>query len=72
MASSGSVNLRRQVGLIVRSGAIRNLHDVMMCVGMGADAISPYLIFESALTGKSETEEAEGLKAGFQSASLWH
>ncbi len=66
MASSGSVNLRRQVGLIVRSGAIRNLHDVMMCVGMGADAISPYLIFESALTGKGETEEAEGLKQVFK------
>ena len=66
MASSGSVNLRRQVGLIVRSGAIRNLHDVMMCVGMGADAISPYLIFESALTGKDEAEEAEGLKQVFK------
>ena len=66
MASSGSVNLRRQVGLIVRSGAIRNLHDVMMCVGMGADAISPYLIFESALTGKGEAEEAEGLKQVFK------
>jgi glutamate synthase (NADPH) large chain len=66
MASSGSVNLRRQVGLVVRSGAIRNLHDVMMCIGMGADAISPHLIFEAATKGKDEPEEVEGLKKVFK------
>src|SRR5215216_1117764 len=42
-------NLRRQTGLVLRSGAIRNLHDVIMCIGMGADAVVPYLIFEAAL-----------------------
>ncbi len=44
-----SVNLRRQVGIVLRSGAIRNLHDVMMALGVGADAISPYLLFENAV-----------------------
>ena len=66
MASQASVNMRRQVGLVLRSGAIRNLHDVMMCVGMGADAISPYLIFEAVLKGKSEIEETDGLKKVFK------
>ncbi|MBC7876897.1 MAG: alpha-hydroxy-acid oxidizing protein [Anaerolineales bacterium] len=69
MASPVSVNLRRQVGLVLRSAAVRNLHDVMMCVGMGADAISPYLIFEAAITGKDgkvEEDAAEGLKKVFK------
>ncbi|MEW6402825.1 MAG: glutamate synthase-related protein [Chloroflexota bacterium] len=49
MASNPQVNLRRQAGLVIRSGAIRNLHDLIMCIGMGADAIAPYLIFEAAI-----------------------
>jgi glutamate synthase (NADPH/NADH) large chain len=47
VASNPQINLRRQTGLVLRSGAIRNLHDLMMCIGMGADAIVPYLIFET-------------------------
>ena len=66
MASQTSLNMRRQAGLILRSGAIRNLHDVIMCVGMGADAISPYLIFESALKEKTEIDEADRLKKTFK------
>jgi glutamate synthase (NADPH/NADH) large chain len=50
MASAPQANLRRQTGLVIRSGAIRNLHDLVMCVGMGADAIVPYLIFESNIS----------------------
>ncbi len=36
---------RRQASLIVHSGAIRNLHDLMLVVGMGADAVHPYLLW---------------------------
>ncbi|GAB4578988.1 MAG: glutamate synthase-related protein [Anaerolineales bacterium] len=43
------VNLRRQVGLVLRSGAIRNLHDVMLALGVGADAINPYMLIENAV-----------------------
>ncbi len=57
VASLRSANLRRQTALILRSGAIRNLHDVMMCVGMGVDAISPYLIFETAANEKADAAE---------------
>jgi glutamate synthase (NADPH) large chain len=57
-------NLRRQTGLVLRSGAIRNLHDLIMCVGMGADAVVPYLIFEAILNDTKVTpdEHPERLK----------
>jgi glutamate synthase (NADPH/NADH) large chain len=57
VASSPWVNLRRQTGLAVRSGAIRNLHDLVMCIGMGADAVVPYLIFEAATNEGTTPEE---------------
>jgi glutamate synthase (NADPH) large chain len=62
MASSPLVNLRRQTGLVLRSGAIRNLHDLIMCVGMGADAVLPYLIFEAAINGTPPEETPARLK----------
>lgn len=60
VASNMKINLRRQVGLVIRSGAIRNLHDLIMCVGMGADAVVPYLIFESVLSDAKTPEEEAG------------
>jgi glutamate synthase (NADPH/NADH) large chain len=57
VASSPLVNLRRQTGVVLRSGAIRNLHDLIMCIGMGADAVVPYLIFEEALHDAATPEE---------------
>ena len=57
VASSPPVNLRRQTGLVLRSGAVRNLHDLILCIGMGADAIVPYLIVEAALHDAATPEE---------------
>jgi glutamate synthase (NADPH/NADH) large chain len=34
--------------LVVRSGAIRNLHDIMVLLGLGACAVNPYLIWHEA------------------------
>ena len=59
VASNPEVNLRRQAGIVIRSGAIRNLHDLIMCVGMGADAIVPYLIFEETLSVPNLTLEEQ-------------
>jgi glutamate synthase (NADPH) large chain len=59
VASNPQVNLRRQVGLILRSGAIRNLHDLIMCIGMGADAVVPYLIFAANLNDPNLALEAQ-------------
>ncbi|WP_246362995.1 glutamate synthase-related protein [Paenibacillus alba] len=41
-------NLRRHVTLILRSAAIRSLHDIAVACGLGADVISPYLLFSTA------------------------
>jgi len=41
-------SLRRNVSILVRSGALRNLHDLIFALGMGADALCPYLIWEQA------------------------
>ncbi len=42
-------NLRRRVGLIVRSGAIRDMHDVSILIGMGANALVPYALYAVGL-----------------------
>lgn len=42
-------NLRRRVGIVLRSGALRDLHDIALCVSMGADAILPYALYAVAL-----------------------
>lgn len=51
-------NLRREASLILRSGSIRNLHDMIIAFGMGADAINPYLMLEAAVA-KSRTESSD-------------
>ena len=33
-------------GLVLRSGAIRNVHDVMVALGLGADGVCPYVMIE--------------------------
>ncbi len=46
-------NLRRRTAIVLRSGALRNLHDLIFALGMGADALCPYLMWE--LAGEEET-----------------
>lgn len=62
MASLPLANLRRQTGIVLRSGAIRNLHDLIMCIGMGVDAVVPYLMFESALSEKEAAAEEQAAR----------
>jgi len=45
-ATTAGASLRRRASLVVRSGALRNLHDLIFALGMGADALCPYLIWE--------------------------
>jgi len=40
-------NLRTQIGIVVESGEAREVHHFCLMVGYGADAINPYLAFES-------------------------
>ncbi|HEY8740267.1 MAG TPA: glutamate synthase-related protein, partial [Candidatus Dormibacteraeota bacterium] len=39
---------RRRVSLVLRSGALRNLHDLAMAVAVGADAVNPYVLLDTA------------------------
>ncbi len=40
--------LRRRVGIVVRSGMIRHLHDAVVLLGLGANALSPTAIWALA------------------------
>ncbi|MBN1265932.1 MAG: hypothetical protein JXA25_10595 [Anaerolineales bacterium] len=42
------VNLRRRVGMAVRSASLRTLHDIALLLGSGADGVCPYAMFASA------------------------
>lgn len=51
--------IRRRCSLVVRSAAIRNLHDVMLLLGLGADALNPYMIWRMAREHATESRPAE-------------
>ncbi len=42
----GEENLRRRCSIVVRSAAIRNVHDVVLALGLGADGVCPYVLAE--------------------------
>jgi len=42
--------LRREGSLVLRSGSIRSLHDIAVAIGLGADLVNPYLMFQLAAT----------------------
>ncbi|CAM3826902.1 glutamate synthase-related protein [Alicyclobacillus pomorum] len=46
-SSRGGEHLRRRTSLVLRSGGLRNLHDIMVALGLGADAVNPYLMWEA-------------------------
>ncbi|MBV1877573.1 MAG: glutamate synthase large subunit [Pseudomonadales bacterium] len=45
---------RTQIGLILETGEAREVHHHCLCVGYGADAINPYLAFESLWQAKAD------------------
>jgi glutamate synthase (NADPH/NADH) large chain len=45
------MHLRRECSILLRSGAIRSLHDLVTVYGLGADAVSPYLAFATVSDG---------------------
>src|SRR5439155_1534883 len=51
LAQPGSAgSLRRDCALIVSAGSLRNLHDIMVALALGADAVNLYLVLEYAIT----------------------
>ncbi|MEA5114921.1 MAG: glutamate synthase-related protein [Geobacteraceae bacterium] len=66
-ADGDGVSLRRRASLVVRSGALRNLHDIAFMLGMGADALCPYLMWELAgMVGNGLVNLLSTLKSGLE------
>ena len=42
----GEENLRRRCSIVLRSAAIRNVHDVVLALGLGANGVNPYVMLE--------------------------
>ncbi|MFN2463453.1 MAG: glutamate synthase-related protein [Candidatus Dormibacteria bacterium] len=62
-------SFRRRVALVLRSGALRNLHDLAMAVAVGADAVNPYLLLDGALHAenwKALENTVIALRKGFE------
>ena len=52
----GEENLRRRCGLVLRSAAIRNVHDTMLALGLGANGVCPYVMVEVICVEDYETD----------------
>ncbi len=58
-------SFRRNASLVVKSGALRNVHDIMVCLGLGASTVIPYLMVDQILLGVREGQsKADRLKKG--------
>lgn len=72
IAKAEHTNLRRRAGLVLRSAAVRSLHDIVLLSGFGVDAINPYAMFAAAIEkGSGDPLEKqrnllESLKAGIE------
>jgi glutamate synthase (NADPH/NADH) large chain len=49
LSPPGELNLRRRCALVLRSAALRNVHDVLVALGLGADGVCPYTMVEVGL-----------------------
>ncbi len=43
---AGAPNLRRRCSIVLRSAALRNVHDVVLALGLGANGVNPYVLLE--------------------------
>ena len=51
-------SLRRKCSIVLKSGQVRNLHDICFALGCGADAVAPYAMYEVALRDAVDAESA--------------
>jgi len=52
-------NLRRRCSLVLRSGAVRSLHDIVFAHSLGADAVVPYLLYQVAIGDAPDPQTAQ-------------
>ena len=61
------ISIRRDASLLLHAAGIRNVHDVMVALGFGAQALCPYAMLELASEGAPEPPDAAtGLLQGLQ------
>ncbi len=60
--------IRRDFSLVIRSGAIRSLHDIAVAFGLGADIINPYIMFATVYeeTNEAQSKLFEALNKGLE------
>ncbi len=62
-AKAKKSNLRRRVGLVIRSASIRNLHDIVLLSGLGVDAVAPYALFAATIQQSAKKKDITPLQA---------
>ncbi len=62
----GEENLRRRCGIVLRSAAIRNVHDTMLALGLGANGVCPYTMVEVICVEDYEADVAQPLRGARQ------
>ncbi len=65
----GEENLRRRCGVVLRSAAIRNVHDTMLALGLGANGVCPYTMVEVICVEDYENDVSnlcDALKKGIE------
>ncbi len=70
LVNAEGISLRRKTSLVLCSGMLCNTHAIMLALGLGAEAVAPYLMFHRVLANKAGTEAnaaIENLVSGMQS-----
>jgi glutamate synthase (NADPH) large chain len=52
----GEENLRRRCSLLLRSASLRNVHDVVLALGLGANGVCPYVMLEVICVDEYEND----------------
>jgi glutamate synthase (NADPH) large chain len=52
----GEVNLRRRCSIVLRSASLRNVHDVCLALGLGANGVCPYVMVEVICVDEYESD----------------
>jgi glutamate synthase (NADPH) large chain len=50
------VNLRRRCSIVLRSASVRNVHDVCLALGLGANGVCPYVMVEVICVDEYESD----------------
>ena len=61
LGETGEENLRRRCSIVLRSAAIRNVHDVVMALGLGANGVCPYVMVEVICVDDYDTDVVQPL-----------